>query len=141
MQDETALTLLNKADRLWQPYQTGILALLEHTQYQPNQLSAVVNYASEHHLQLLNLMNQLTSNLQDKTHKEAEQIRIYQGIAFLLALANFFGISFMYNRCLHEVSRNSLMLHNIIDQVAVCVLIINADNLIIDSNHATQKLF
>jgi diguanylate cyclase (GGDEF)-like protein len=139
LSEKSELNLLNEADKLWQPYNKHIQAL--QSNYQPELLNATTSYASENSPRLLDLMNQLTSHLQDKTRSQTRQIRTYQGIAFLLALANFLGILFMYTQRIREVNRSSLMLHNIINRVAVSVLIVDANNKVIDSNHTAQLLF
>jgi diguanylate cyclase (GGDEF)-like protein len=139
LREKSELYLLHEADKLWQPYYKRIQAL--QSNYQPELLHATARYASKNSPHLLDLMNQLTSYLQEKTRAQTKQVRIYQGIAFLLALANFLGILFMYTRRIREIDRSSLMLHNIINKVAVSILIVDANYKVIDSNTTAQLLF
>lgn len=144
------LKLLHKADVIWQPYRLQIMALLANELDLPKQqeaeqcaqqLSNTVTYASKYSAHLLNLMNDLTSNLQNNTQLQTERIRTYQACAFLLALLNFFGIFYMFSQRIRQTSRSNLMLNNIINKVTVSVLIIDSNNHIIDSNLTAQTLF
>ncbi|TCJ15790.1 response regulator [Parasulfuritortus cantonensis] len=89
--DASALAILDAAASNWRELHARVRAVLARPDpggLAPS-LAAAVAYANAHNLELLDQMNRLTSRLQVLTQHEARNIRVYQGIAFFLALVNF----------------------------------------------------
>jgi len=95
---------LVKADALWQPLLVNINRLLA----QPNDagaLQATVAYARKNNVELLKLMNQLTTNLEQAANARANMLRQVQTVGIALALLNFAFILFKFIRRLRENDR------------------------------------
>ena len=73
--------LVAQAREIWAPYRELSLQVLSADAAQlPVRLPAVVGYAKAHNLELLSLMNALTTELETLTRREATRMRWYQGI-------------------------------------------------------------
>ncbi len=80
-------SLVTAAQKVWAPYRGAMVQLL----YEPGNhgLAAAVLMGETRNDELLQLMNRLTFQLERDTSREASRIRLFQGLAFLLALINF----------------------------------------------------
>ena len=84
-----AKEIVAKATALWAPYRVLVSDVLNAGPGGLNRsLPLATSYSKQHNLELLGLMNQLTTELEQLTERKAEQIRLYQGIAFVLILAS-----------------------------------------------------
>lgn len=134
--------LVASAEALWRPYRTAIQDVLAAQPIaMPVTLRPALEYASKHNLELLDLMNQLTTRLEQQTQSEAAQIRWFQGAAFGLALLNFFGAFAIYLHRLRLMSRSHGLLDTIIDKVQTCVFVIGRDQRVMKANRTAEKLF
>lgn len=105
-------------------------------------LPVVVAYAKAHNLELLSLMNALTTELETLTRHEATRIRWYQGITFTLALLNFVGVFVLYQRRIRRASEHRDLLDEVIHKVAACVMVLDEDGAtVIKNNHTAERLF
>ena len=73
----------------------------------PEELTAAVSYARDNNLQLLALMNSLTTNLEQTANAKADMLRKVQTGGILLALFNFAFILFKFLRRLREYDRKA----------------------------------
>ena len=138
-----ARQLVSDAGALWHPYRSLVLAVIDAS---PENLAEVlppaVSYAKQHNLALLGLMNKLTTELEILTQREAARIRLYQGIAFLLALVNFCGAFVLYGRRIREGDKQKNLLDEIINKVSASVLVLDADETtILKANRTSEVLF
>jgi phosphoserine phosphatase RsbU/P len=87
---EMARSLVDRAIVIWQPYAQQLHPLLT-TRPPLNtlQVEAAITHALDRNLQLLEVMNQLTSELQHQADREATLLQLCQTIGMLLALTNF----------------------------------------------------
>lgn len=137
-----ARSLVSEASELWKPYRALVAELLEGPpETLAQNLPAAVDYAERHNLQLLKLMNQLTTQLEQQTKHEASQIRYYQGAAFALALLNFFGAFAIYARRVRAAHKDRDLLDDIINRVAASVIVMDNDTRILKANRTTEQLF
>jgi len=90
--DESAQFVAD-AYNIWNPYLKLLRPLLkdarENQPYSDLQVEEVVAYAQKNNLELLRLMNDLTTDLEHVANKRATQLRIVLVIGFLAALINF----------------------------------------------------
>jgi diguanylate cyclase (GGDEF)-like protein len=139
---EGARTAVNAAVSLWKPYRQQIQPLfaagqtITHAVLQP-----AITIAEASNLQLLNGMNQLTTELELQTQQEAEQIRLYQGSAFVLALSNFFWAFWVYNRRIQAFTRQQNLLDVIINKISVSVLVLDSRERVLIANQTAESLF
>ncbi len=137
-----AIAVIGKAIKIWLPYRQRIEAVTSDNQPDlPAYLRPALAYATQHDLELLELMNTLTTELEQLTQHQAARIRWFQSAAFILALLNFFGAFLWYLHRMHVVSRSHSLLDNIIDKVSTCVLLIDSNNHILKSNQMAEHLF
>ena len=135
--------LVAQAREIWAPYRELSLQVLSADAAQlPVRLPAVVGYAKAHNLELLSLMNALTTELETLTRREATRMRWYQGITFTLALLNFVGVFALYQRRIRRASEQQDLLDEVIHKVAACVMVLDEDGVtVIKNNHTAERLF
>ena len=135
--------LVAQAREIWAPYRELSLQVLSADAAQlPVRLPAVVGYAKAHNLELLSLMNALTTELETLTRREATRMRWYQGITFTLALLNFVGVFALYQRRIRRASEQHDLLDEVIHKVAACVMVLDEDGVtVIKNNHTAERLF
>ena len=139
---DAAQQLTQQAETLWKPYASLVQAVIQADDIQlKSTLAPALSYAVEHNLEMLDLMNRLTTELERQTQKEAAQIRWFQGIAFALALLNFFGAFALYLHRIQLMSRSHGLLDNIINKVPTCVLVADQKRQIVKANHTAERLF
>ncbi len=93
--------ILAKADELWQPLLASVNTLLAKPD-DANALQATVAYARKNNVNLLKLMNQLTTKLEQAANARADMLRQVQTVGIVLALLNFAFILFKFIRRLRE---------------------------------------
>jgi two-component system chemotaxis sensor kinase CheA len=96
--------ILHQAEQLWQPYKVLLSPVLRGTS-DPNEIKAVVDYARQHNVELLTLMNKLTTELEKDASQRADFLRYVQTAGMLLATLNFLFILFKFIRRLRENDR------------------------------------
>lgn len=140
---QRARDIVTQAESLWQPYNALIKGVVTADDEASLRISIqpALEYALQHNLKMLDLMNSLTTELELLTQQEAGQIRWFQGAAFALALLNFFGAIALYLHRLRLVSRSHGLLDTIIDKVSTCVLVVGADQRIAKANHMAGRIF
>ncbi|MHB1676311.1 MAG: type IV pili methyl-accepting chemotaxis transducer N-terminal domain-containing protein [Sulfuriferula sp.] len=99
---QAGLSILDRAQRIWQPYLSAITAVLDSQADDANMLNAAVTYGRAYNLQLLSLMNELTTHLESEASAKAGRLRQIQTIGIALALLNFGFILFHFLRQLRE---------------------------------------
>ena len=99
--------ILSNARIIWEPYHLRIKALLNdkssgNTLYL---LDGAVRFALANNLSMLDLMNQLTTTLEQGANEKADNLRKIQTIGILLAMLNFIFILFKFLRRLRDNDR------------------------------------
>jgi two-component system chemotaxis sensor kinase CheA len=102
--------ILLKANAIWQPYKEMLAPLVSAplapgSRHTPEQLDAAVRFARANNLNLLALMNKLTTNMEHTANAKADTLRKVQAVSMLLALLNFAFILFKFIRRLRENDR------------------------------------
>lgn len=101
---EQAGQLLNQALQIWRPIHEGMLPYMSaHTDIPAGVILQVQNQMIRNNLPLLDLMNRLTSSLEQDSLNRSHALRIVQTTIFLLALLNFLVIV----RRFHLLARQS----------------------------------
>jgi len=93
--------ILRDAQAVWQPYMT-LLAPVLHGTPSEVEIDAAVSYARAHNLELLALMNKLTTELEKDASARADFLRYVQTGGIALATLNFLFILFKFIRRLRE---------------------------------------
>lgn len=96
--------ILHQARQIWQPYQ-GLLKPVLSGAASREEIEAVVGYARKNNVELLTLMNQLTTELEKDASQRADFLRYVQTAGMLLATLNFLFILFKFIRRLRENDR------------------------------------
>ena len=101
------IQILSKARKLWEPYLARVSALTNGDPSGNLQLDIdnAVQFALANNLKLLDLMNQLTTTLEQGASGKADTLRTIQTIGILLAMLNFIFILFKFIRRLRENDR------------------------------------
>lgn len=135
---------LNRAQHLWTPLKAAIddlLAVMDASQNYDAQLNQVLSLAQMSNLQLLNLMNQLTGDLEAAATAKATRLRWIQTVGISLAVINFFIILFHFIGTLRdndtelEASRKETA--DILDTVNEGLFLLD-HNLLICAQHSAQ---
>ncbi|BDT67215.1 hypothetical protein os1_13860 [Comamonadaceae bacterium OS-1] len=97
-----ALQALQQAQALWTPFQHAMAAVLNGLASDAD-LHAASAYAQAHNLELLGLMNRLTTALEATASQRATTLRQVQTAGIVLALLNFGFILFKFLRRLRQL--------------------------------------
>lgn len=134
--------VVNASWKVWLPYRH----LVEQVAIAPaadihKRLPEAIAMAELRNGILLEQMNQLTYLLEIKTQKEAIQIRYFQGLAFGLALLNFFGVFYFSRRRISEVEQQTGLLDKIINRVSASILVLSEDGQVLKANATAERMF
>ncbi len=101
------IEILSKGRKIWEPYLDRINQLLKQDPAGNTQsdIESAVEFALANNLKLLDLMNQLTTTLEQGANNKADTLRIIQTVGILLAMLNFVFILFKFIRRLRENDR------------------------------------
>lgn len=91
--------ILQRAQTLWLPYKAALTAVLndeDRAGMNPQALATAASYARSHNVELLDLMNELTSNLEKEANTRADTLRYVQTGGIVLAMLNFLFILFKF---------------------------------------------
>jgi two-component system, chemotaxis family, sensor kinase CheA len=115
--------ILSKARTIWVPYLAGVNSLINdgsstNTLYL---IDNAVRIALASNLQLLELMNQLTTTLEQGANAKADTLRKIQTVGILLALLNFAFILFKFVRRLRENDRKIEIAQNETNEILATV--------------------
>ncbi len=124
----------------WAPYRSSIVELIS-GDTSSAALQRATLLASDLNLELLALMDRLTTELERVTQHEAAQIRFFQGLAFLLALLNFAIATIVYLLRMLSARREIDLVDSIINRVGSGILVVDDASIVIRANHATEALF
>lgn len=95
---EKVRNLMDQAILIWEPMHNSMLPYISTSaDIPPAIISQARNQMVRDNLQLLNLMNQLTSDLENNSLQRANVLRIVQATVFLLSLINFVMIVRRYS--------------------------------------------
>ncbi len=135
--DDEGRTILLQTRKLWLPFRDLLHALRDNDAGDAD-LQAAATYARMHNLQLLALMNQLTTHLEYLANDRADMLRRVQAIGMLLALINFVFILFKFLRRLNDNDRR-------IEQTQTAMAVTNRELLAArnaaDAANAAKSLF
>lgn len=104
LQDEKYKQIIHKADQIWNPYKELLAPVLK-GKATNDQINAAVRYARGNNIELLGLMNKLTTELEKDASQRANFLRLVQSVGILLATLNFLFILFKFIRRLQENDR------------------------------------
>ncbi len=142
VQGKAARAVVEEATYLWQPYRAAVKRVVDASDNELAQvLPDAVQHARDTNLKLLDRMNRLTTELEVLTKKQANQIRYYQGAAFLLALINFFGAFLLYSRRVREADHHQDLLDEVVNRVSAGILLLDGKNVILRGNRTAERLF
>ena len=92
--DAVATKSVNEALTIWQPYKKLLAPVIGSSIVDEVTLDLATDYARENNLQLLKLMNDLTTQLEKNTKAKAAKLQMIQTIALVLSLLLFANIVF-----------------------------------------------
>ncbi len=99
--DEEAQAVMKQAEAYWLPLKSNIETLTSNPA-DSSALAAALLLANSNNLQLLKLMNALTTRLAVMAHDKAERLRLFQTIGITLASINFALLLFHFLRKLNR---------------------------------------
>ncbi len=95
MQNTKIKNLLTQSEAIWNPYKLKIEPIISSRNKIPQQsLQDAIAYSNKNNLQLLNLMNQITTEQQNISNNRTYTLQIIQTAGLCLALINFFILLF-----------------------------------------------
>lgn len=104
-------------------------------------IADIRNYALAHNGELLSLMNDLTSTVENTTKAKTQRIRLFQIIAMMFALMSFIVVVFQTFQRFKLIRQNEYFLDSIVDNIDACVLIHTETGQITNSNKRFTELF
>jgi diguanylate cyclase (GGDEF)-like protein len=139
---EPAQELIEQAEALWTPYRDKVQLLL-HSPGLPtgSAIDAAIAEANANNLELLELMNSLTTALEESAVAKASRIRMLQTITFALALVSFAHIILLMRRQLRRASKHRDSLNRIIHKINAGILVCGENNIVQAANQSAGALF
>lgn len=139
---EGARKIVDQAVSIWAPYRSQVQAVIDAGPADLDRtLSVAIIGAKQTNLELLGLMNELTTELELLTQFEARRIRIYQGSAFVMALFSFFWAVWLNRRRIRIFSRSHNLMDDIINKVSASVLVQDEAGFVIKANRTAETMF
>lgn len=121
--DETR-NVLKQALTIWNPLKLQFSKIFStENEISAETIADIRNYALQHNEELLSLMNNLTSTVENTTKAKTQRIRIFQIIAIIFALLSFSVVVLQTFQRFNLVRQNEKFLGSIIDNIDACVLI------------------
>lgn len=100
--------LVRQAQDIWHPMQTALLSYTSNpAPLPPEKLAQARQLMLQNNLQLLELMNSLTSDLEEDSRDRADTLRTTQTLIFMLALFNFVSIVRGFHLLARQAAQNS----------------------------------
>jgi len=136
---DKAKSLLRQALEIWLPYKQKLIPILtaENT-IEPEKLEEAIAYGQQHNLQLLDLMNSLTFELEQIADRKATTLQLIQTFGILLALLNFFMLLYHTLRKLKARDAEIVQAH---EEISALNQQLTAENLRLNAEiDVTRKL-
>ena len=106
-----AQALINEAEQIWNPYRDRVQALLSDPELMAQEkINSAIALANTKNLALLELMNSLTTALEESAITKTSRIRMLQIVTFSLAVFSFIQIILMMQRQLRNTRKRSTTL-------------------------------
>jgi diguanylate cyclase (GGDEF)-like protein len=142
LSDPGHVRLVIQAEDVWVPYRDAIKNLLDHAGQIPEAIIAnAIDHALDRNIRLLTLMNDLTTEMESSALQKSDRIRLFQTIAFVLALINFATIIVIMRRDLHSASKNLGTLKEITNNIEAGIIISDASGQVRAANQHAGSLF
>jgi diguanylate cyclase (GGDEF)-like protein len=140
--DGPAQALINKAEKIWNPYRGKVQALLHDPEFVPQeQIDGATALANTENLALLELMNSLTTALEESAITKTSRIRMLQIVTFSLAVFSFVQIILMMQRQLRKTSKHKETLNHIIHKINAGILVCDDNGIVKAANQSAGTLF
>ncbi len=104
-------------------------------------IQAALDTLLHHNLQILKLMNDLTSSLERKATEDVAHLRLLQTSLLILALINFLLICKRLFRQIRLSQKNVQSLRDIIDSIDTGILLCDGNDIVKSANRAAQEIF
>lgn len=142
IQIPSAQELMNRSETLWTPYSNKVQRLL-HGPETPSReaIDTAIESADVSNLELLGLMNSLTTVLEESAVAKTSRIRMLQIVTFTLAVLSFAHIILLMRRQLRRASKHRETLNRIIHRINAGILICDGNNIVKAANQPAGALF
>lgn len=138
----SAQMLLNQAEKIWNPYRDRVQDLLHDSEIMTKEkIAEAVVLANTENLALLELMNSLTTTLEESAVAKTSRIRLLQIVTFSLAVVSIIHIILMMRRQLRKASRHKDTLNSIIHRINAGILVCDDKGNIKAANDSAGTLF
>ena len=131
--------IINQALREWAPLRQKVRQLIGR-EYDTLLLQQAIDVAQRKNLILLVLMNALTVELEHETQEEAQRIRFFQGLAFLLSLINFTVAIILYRLRVRKAHHTLDLVDNIMNRVATGIIVVDSGGVIVRANKVMSEM-
>jgi diguanylate cyclase (GGDEF)-like protein len=138
--DDTVRAILDDTDALLTPLKALAEGLIK-SELNINVVLAIRTELQSKNLQLLGLMNRLTTRMEELSGEKTNRLRLAQLVTFTLALLNFAHIIMLFRR---STRRTEKLLHhfiNLLDNTASCLLVTDAEGNIRMGNAVCRNTF
>ena len=137
-----AQALINEAEQIWNPYRDQVQALLRDPEFMNQEkIDAATTLANTKNLALLELMNSLTTALEESAITKTSRIRMLQIVTFSLAVFSLIQIILMMRRQLRKTSKHKETLNHIIHKINAGILVYDSDGIVHAANQSAGMLF
>lgn len=136
---EATRTIINQALLEWAPLRQKIRQLIGR-EFDTLLLQQANDVAQRKNLTLLALMNALTVELEHETQDEAQRIRFFQGLAFLMALINFTVAIILYRLRVRKAHHTLDLVDNIMNRIATGIVVVDDSDTIVRANTVMAKM-
>lgn len=141
-QSKISLILIEQANEVWAPMQKALMPIINSPAELPNTtLERAVLIVMNDNQRLLQLMDDLTSEIEKSAHNKSDRLRMFESLAIGLILVNFGFILFYFRRQLSLLEERRLLSMRVMDNASAAIIVINQKGTIELCNHATESMF
>ena len=136
---ESAKKIVDHAAAIWAIYRVPVKAVIDAGDSDHGLvLRSAMSSARQYNLELLDLMNGLTTELEMLTQRDARRIRIFQGV---FALINLCWATWFYIWRVRGFKRRHDLFDSLVNKAAASVLALDESGIVIQANQTAETMF
>jgi diguanylate cyclase (GGDEF)-like protein len=140
-QSPHAISLIEEAYSKWGPINVALQTILSNKTANRAVLENALTVFMRDNPQLLLIMDDLTREIENSAHSNANRLRTIESIAFALILINFGFLLFYFRRQLNLLSESKKLSMMIMENAATAIVVLNEKGDIELCNHSAEQLF
>ena len=136
--DSQAQQVIAAATQLYAPLYQSIVKIV--ARGRDSDTAPVIEMLLKRNVEILGLMNRLTIRMEQQSRRYTSRLRLFQTVAFALAMLNLVGILLHFYHRFRESLVSYTNLRLILENIQSSMLIADQSGQVVMSNHAVEKM-